>query len=235
MRGWLGVGVWIVFIWSAGDGLAQSSKSYGSRPPCSAVTPSPFAGAARGAARGAIVGGIFGSAGRSAAIGAGFVASAPWRDEDRRVPRALAISNAGAPIATSIPARGSGMLGRIWLLLVLCCTACLARPADRGATPEGTVPVAIPTASPVSYPPGSGPTWDVTRVTCGQLLAADDDDRAAATMFYYGYLAASSGIKLIDVSMIDQNVARVMRQCEQSPSLTILQAYDIAFGRSPRP
>jgi len=54
-------------------------------------------------------------------------------------------------------------------------------------------------------------------------------------MFYYGYLAASSGIKLIDVSMIDQNVARVMRQCEQSPSLTILQAYEIAFGRSPRP
>jgi hypothetical protein len=75
----------------------------------------------------------------------------------------------------------------------------------------------------------------VTRITCGQLLAADDDDRAAATMFYYGYLAASSGIKLIDVSMIDQNVARVVRQCEQSPSLTIPQAYDVALGRSPRP
>ena len=71
MRWWLWVGAGIVFIWSAGDGLAQSSRSYGSRPPCSAVTPSPFAGAARGAARGAIVGGIFGNAGRSAAIGAG--------------------------------------------------------------------------------------------------------------------------------------------------------------------
>ena len=127
------------------------------------------------------------------------------------------------------------MLGRIWLFLVLCCTACVAQPADQGAAPEGAVPAAIPTASPVSYSPGSGPIWDVTRITCGQLLAADDDDRAAATMFYYGYLAASSGIKLIDVSMIDQNVARVVRQCEQSPSLTIPQAYDVALGRSPRP
>ncbi|HEY1260926.1 MAG TPA: glycine zipper family protein [Stellaceae bacterium] len=43
---------------------------YGSRPPCSAVTPGPFAGAARGAAGGAIFGAIGGNAGRGAAIGA---------------------------------------------------------------------------------------------------------------------------------------------------------------------
>lgn len=71
MRWGLLVSAWIVFIWSAGDGLAQSSRPYGSRPPCSAVTPSPLAGAARGAARGAVIGGIFGNAGRSAAMGAG--------------------------------------------------------------------------------------------------------------------------------------------------------------------
>ena len=41
------------------------------RPPCPAVTPGPFSGAARGAAGGAIFGAIGGNAGAGAAIGAG--------------------------------------------------------------------------------------------------------------------------------------------------------------------
>ena len=44
--------------------------SYG-RPPCGAIVPGPFAGAARGAAGGAIFGAIAGNAGSGAAIGAG--------------------------------------------------------------------------------------------------------------------------------------------------------------------
>ena len=44
----------------------------GYRPPCQAVTPGPFQGAARGAAGGALIGAISGNAGRGAAIGAGF-------------------------------------------------------------------------------------------------------------------------------------------------------------------
>ena len=43
-----------------------------SPPPCQAVTPGPFQGAARGAAGGALIGAISGNAGRGAAIGAGF-------------------------------------------------------------------------------------------------------------------------------------------------------------------
>lgn len=102
--------------------------------------------------------------------------------------------------------------------------------AAAAAAPAPPPPPAAPApASPP--PPGSGPMWDVTRVTCGQLLNAADDDRAAAIMFYYGYLAASSHIRVIDVSMIDPNVQRVMEQCEADPSLTIPQAYRIAFHR----
>ena len=123
------------------------------------------------------------------------------------------------------------MSGRMLLPLVFLCAACVAQPVDPVVVPQAVAPP----AAPVAGPPGSGPTWDVTRITCAQLLAADDDDRAAATMFYYGYLAASYGIGLIDVSTIDQNIARVMRQCEQSPGLAVPQAYDIAFGRPPRP
>lgn len=48
----------------------------GYRPPCSAVTPGPFQGAARGAAGGALFGAIGGNAGRGAAIGAGIGAIA---------------------------------------------------------------------------------------------------------------------------------------------------------------
>lgn len=44
----------------------------GARPPCEAVMPGPFRGAARGAAGGAAIGAISGNAGRGAAIGAGF-------------------------------------------------------------------------------------------------------------------------------------------------------------------
>lgn len=53
-----------------GSGYNYQQPYYGP-PPCSAVTPSPFAGAARGAAGGAVIGAIAGDAGRGAAIGAG--------------------------------------------------------------------------------------------------------------------------------------------------------------------
>jgi Glycine-zipper domain len=70
---------WIVAA-IAGSADAQYSYHYpppGYRPPpnygpppCAAVTPGPFAGAARGAAGGALFGAIAGNAGRGAAIGA---------------------------------------------------------------------------------------------------------------------------------------------------------------------
>jgi uncharacterized membrane protein len=54
-------------------------------PPCHAVTPGPFRGAARGAAGGALFGAIGGNAGRGAAIGAavGGVAGAARRGAAR--------------------------------------------------------------------------------------------------------------------------------------------------------
>ena len=42
-------------------------------------------------------------------------------------------------------------------------------------------------------------------------------------MFYYGYLAAKAGIHIIDVSRIDDNIAKVMRQCAAAPNLTVPQ------------
>jgi len=53
----------------------------------------------------------------------------------------------------------------------------------------------------------------------------------AAAMFYYGYLAAKAGIRVIDVSKIDDNVGKVMNQCAATPNLTVPQA----FRRALRP
>jgi hypothetical protein len=44
-------------------------------------------------------------------------------------------------------------------------------------------------------------------------------------MFYYGYLAAKAGIHIIDVSQIDENIAKVMRQCAAAPNLIVPQAF----------
>ena len=49
-------------------------------------------------------------------------------------------------------------------------------------------------------------------------------------MFCYGYLAAKAGIHIIDVSRIDDNIAKVTRQCAAAPNLTAPQA----FRKAPR-
>ncbi|MGH7060945.1 MAG: glycine zipper family protein [Stellaceae bacterium] len=69
-----GAAIWLATAIAA-SAYAQNFPSRGfpppnSRPPCHAVTPGPFSGAARGAAGGALFGAIGGNAGRGAAIGA---------------------------------------------------------------------------------------------------------------------------------------------------------------------
>lgn len=125
------------------------------------------------------------------------------------------------------------------LISILLLAAACAPQADRAPPPsQSAAPPPAPAApapaqsATASAPvPGSGPIWDVERIRCSQLLGADDDDRAAAAMFYYGYLAARSGIHVIDVSRVDQNIQRVMDQCTRTPDLTVPQA----FGRALRP
>lgn len=121
--------------------------------------------------------------------------------------------------------------------LLLLSFGCVPQPAapEPPQPPAASPPAAStqPAAAAVSVP-GSGPSWDVTKIRCSQILGADDDDRAAAMMFYYGYLAAKAGIRVIDVSRIDQNIHRVMDQCKATPDVTVPQAYYQALGRKGR-
>jgi hypothetical protein len=112
--------------------------------------------------------------------------------------------------------------------LAVCLAACTQQPPP----PATAAPAAAQPAAPVAAlpPPPSGAQfapgrWNVERVRCSDLLEASDADRASAAMFYYGYLAAKAGIQIIDVSRIDGNVAKVMRQCAATPNLTVPQAF----------
>jgi hypothetical protein len=82
----LGIALSIVAALSrAADAQYGRSAPAYAPPPCYAVTPGPFRGAARGAAGGAVFGAIGGNAGRGAAIGAavGGIAGAARRGAAR--------------------------------------------------------------------------------------------------------------------------------------------------------
>jgi hypothetical protein len=108
-------------------------------------------------------------------------------------------------------------------VLTLCLAACAQQPSAPPAAAAAPPPAA--TTSSVSEAQVAPGHWDVERVLCSDLLAAADDDRASAAMFYYGYLAAKAGIRVIDVSRIDGNIAKVMRRCAAAPGLTVPEAF----------
>src|ERR1700756_2251127 len=118
-------------------------------------------------------------------------------------------------------------------ILLACCLAAYALPsaAQQQPAPSPTPPAPPPEAAPPPAPRVTSEAqiapkrWDVERVRCSDLLGASDDDRAAAAMFYYGYLAAKAGIHVIDVGKIDENVGKVMKQCEAAPNITVTQAF----------
>jgi HdeA/HdeB family len=105
--------------------------------------------------------------------------------------------------------------------------------------------VAAPSATPAAPPgtptaPAQAPSeaqiaphiWNVDRVRCSDLLHASDEDREAAAMFYYGYLAAKSGIHIINTGRISDNITKVIKECTATPALTVPQAFRRALGRS---
>ena len=121
------------------------------------------------------------------------------------------------------------------VLLVCCLGACTqpsAPPPQQAATPPIPPPEVAPPPPPrvtseAQIAPG---LWVAGQVRCSDLLGAADDDREAAAMFYYGYVAAETGIRVIDVNQIDGNVRRVMDQCAAAPNITVLQAFRQALS-----
>jgi len=115
------------------------------------------------------------------------------------------------------------------VLLVLWLASCAPQTQLPVQTPVAPPPAIVPEPPPSKPPPSEAQIapgiWEVEHVRCSDLLGAADDDRAAAAMFYYGYLAAKSGIHVINVDEIDGNVGKVMRQCAATPDITVPQAF----------
>ena len=104
-------------------------------------------------------------------------------------------------------------------------------PPTTAATTPASTPAPAPAPAPPQdaaseAPPAQGQRWDITRIRCDQLLGASDADRSAASMFYYGYVAASDGVRHIDVSRIEDNTHRVMEACANAPSQPALRVYE---------
>lgn len=70
-----------------------------------------------------------------------------------------------------------------------------------------------------------GGTFQVSRITCRQFLAAPERDRDAATIFVYGYLVARAGNKDIDTGKVDADLYRIIDRCSQSPDITVTDAF----------
>jgi len=107
--------------------------------------------------------------------------------------------------------------------------ATVAPLAQQAAPPESAGPPQTAATPPAGQ--AAPHVWNVERVQCSSLLGADDDDRASAAMFYYGYLAARAGIHVIDTTKIADNVAKVMKQCAATPSMTVPRAFKTALAK----
>jgi HdeA/HdeB family len=137
----------------------------------------------------------------------------------------LLIGDSGLPLNITCRNREEMKTRFAVMLLALAATACAASPP--ATSPQTAVAAPPPATSGAQVAPGH---WDVEQVRCSDLLEASDADRASAAMFYYGYLAARDGIHVIDVTRIDGNIAKVMKQCEAAPNLTVPQAFQQALG-----
>ena len=114
------------------------------------------------------------------------------------------------------------------LLIAALTVAATAAFAQQPSAPPAAAP--SPKAAAPSDAQVAPHKWDIVNVRCSDLLGASDDDRASAAMFYYGYLAASAHIRVLDVSKIPDNIAKVMKQCSAKPSLTVPQAFHQALA-----
>jgi hypothetical protein len=83
------------------------------------------------------------------------------------------------------------------------------------------------TPSDAKIAPGK---WEIERVLCSDLLGATDDDRASAAMFYFGYLAAKTNIRVVDVNNLSDNIAKAMKHCSANPSQPVPQAFSEALA-----
>jgi len=70
---------------------------------------------------------------------------------------------------------------------------------------------------------------DMSRITCGEMLAMPADDQADFAAFMSGWFALKSGRTFIDMNYFQQNSASVKSWCASNPNESVMAGLQRAF------
>ena len=72
---------------------------------------------------------------------------------------------------------------------------------------------------------------DMSRITCGEMLAMSPDDQADFAAFMSGWFAQKSGRTFIDLGYFQKNSASVKNWCASNPSQSVMAGLQRAFEK----
>ncbi len=72
---------------------------------------------------------------------------------------------------------------------------------------------------------------DMSKVTCGEVLAMPPEDQADFGAFVSGWFARKAGRTFIDLGLFRKNTASVMSWCKFNPSDSVMAAIERAVGQ----
>ena len=72
---------------------------------------------------------------------------------------------------------------------------------------------------------------DMSKVTCGEVLAMPAEDQSDFGAFLSGWFAQKAGRTFIDLGLFRKNSASVMSWCKFNPSASVMAAVERAVGQ----
>ncbi|WP_457797990.1 HdeA/HdeB family chaperone [Methylocystis sp. S23] len=72
---------------------------------------------------------------------------------------------------------------------------------------------------------------DMTKITCGEVLAMPAEDQSDFAAFMSGFFAQKSGRTFIDTALFQKNVASVMEWCAANKSESVMAGLQRAFEK----
>ena len=72
---------------------------------------------------------------------------------------------------------------------------------------------------------------DMSRITCGEMLAMSPDNQADFAAFMSGWFAQKSGRTFIDLGYFQKNSASVKNWCASNPSQSVMAGLQRAFEK----
>ncbi|PPD41520.1 MAG: hypothetical protein CTY15_13465 [Methylocystis sp.] len=72
---------------------------------------------------------------------------------------------------------------------------------------------------------------DMTKVTCGEVLAMTPEDQSDFAAFMSGFFAQRSGRTFIDTALFQKNAASVMDWCSSNKGESVMAGLQRAFAK----